>query len=288
MFRRLYTVILFTIAFCSSQIATAQCNTPTLSVFDIVADSATVSWIPVGAVLNYEYAILPATSPQPTTGTPTISTSVRVGGLMPGTGYKAWLKANCTSTIASAWGSITFSTTPCGTPSTINIAGVSGDSADISWTSVSPGANYQYYIDTLSTTPSTGTNISTNSVRVKGLLPAKTYYVFVRTFCGGSSYSAWSASQSFFTPFPVGINNIAPSMAIAVYPNPVTYILTIHTSDNNTTGNITIYNAVGKAITTFSIGNSPLQFDMSGYPAGMYLLKYNHASGTGLTKILKR
>lgn len=268
------------------QTAKAQCNVPSLSVFNIISDSASLSWTTSGAVLNCEYAVLPASSSQPTAGTASTGTSIRVGGLLPGTAYKAWIKANCTGSVASAWGSVSF-TTPCGVPSTITISNIQGDSADISWTSVSPGANYQYAVDTLSSPPSNGTNISTNSTRIKGLKPAKIYYVFVRTDCGNSVYSYWSSYQSFFSAFATYIPAII-NQKISVYPNPVTDVVTVSLPGVATNASVTIYNALGSTLCTIQASTTTIQADLSKYPSGIYTLKYTDDSGCSYTKLLKR
>lgn len=268
--------------------ASAQCNTPTLSIPFVSSDSVFISWTTSGAVMNIEYAILPASAPQPTSGTPSTGTNAGKGGLSANTAYKVWIKANCSSTVASAWGSISFST-PCGVPSTISVANVQGDSADISWTSVSPGANYQYSVDTIASTPSTGTDVSTNSVRKKGLLPAKTYYVYVRTDCGGGSYSFWSSSKSFFTQFAANVNGEKLNMEnIAVYPNPATNTITVSVRGYHPDASVTIYSLNGTMLSTQSVNSNTVQMDISNYPAGLYILKYNDAVNNKLFKLTKQ
>jgi hypothetical protein len=267
----------------------AQCNTPTLSILAIVADSVSLSWTTSGSVTNIEYAVLPASAPQPSTGTTSTGTSAGVGGLAAGTAYKAWIKANCPgSPSSSAWSATTFST-PCGVPSTIAVSNVQGDSADISWTAVSPGANYQYVVDLASAPPASGTSINTNSTRVKGLLPAKTYYVFVRTDCGGGSYSFWSASQSFFTKFPTSLQNTQSIIddILLVYPNPATSTATITIQNYTSDSKITVYNMSGTTMTSLPVTSAHTQLDLSLYPAGLYIVKYTDLYGSYYKKMLK-
>jgi hypothetical protein len=276
------------ILICLYGAASAQCNTPTLSLPFISPDSVFISWTTSGAVMNIEYAVLPASAPQPTTGTTSVGTNAGINGLSANTAYKAWIKANCSSTSSSVWGSISFST-PCGVPSTINVTNVRGDSADISWTSVSPGANYQYSVDTLSSAPASGTGVSTNSVRVKGLLPAKTYYVYVRTDCGGGSYSFWSSAASFFTQFPTNVNGEKLNKGnISIYPNPATNVITVSVQGNLSNAAITLYNMNGAALATQTINNNSVSIDISTYPTGLYILKYTDAVGSKVLKLTKQ
>lgn len=284
---RRYILLIFAFTSFASN-TQAQCNTPTLSILAIVADSVSLSWTTSGSITNIEYAVLPASAPQPTSGTPSTGANAGVGGLSAGTAYKAWIKANCPgSPSSSSWNSTTFST-PCGIPSTITVSNVQGDSADIAWTSVSPGANYQYVVDVATTPPASGTGVSNNSTRVKGLLPAKTYYVFVRTDCGGGSYSFWSSAETFFTKFPTSINNAqAGNNEVSVYPNPATNIVTITTKNYLPDSKITVCNTSGTVITSTSITSTYTQLDISHYPSGLYIVRYTDSNGFSYQKLLK-
>jgi hypothetical protein len=283
---RHYILLMFVFS-CFAFNTKAQCNTPTLSILAIVADSVSLSWTTSGSVTNVEYAVLPASASQPTSGTTSTGTSAGVGGLSAGTAYKAWIKANCPgSPSSSTWSSTSFST-PCGVPSTITVSNVQGDSADISWTAVSPGANYQYVVDLSSAPPASGTGVSANSTRVKGLLPAKTYYVFVRTDCGGGSYSFWSASQSFYTKFTTSITKSLNNEMIAISPNPATNMATITVQNYTPDSKITVYNASGSVITSMPVTTAHTQLDVNLYPTGVYIVKYADANRTYCQKLLK-
>lgn len=261
------------------------CTGTTLSVFDITADSVTLSWPTAGAVAGYEYEILPASAPQPTTGTVITGLSIRLGGLIPGTAYKAWQRTNCGGGQFSSWISISFST-PCGIPATIGISNVKGDSADINWTQVHPGANYQYAVDTLVSAPASGTPININNVRVKGLKPSKTYYVFVRTDCGSGIYSPW-ASTSFFTPWSVGVNNITNTPNdISIYPNPVTDILHFNFTIKEP-HLITVYNSTGSVMLSLTLDADATVADLTQLSSGLYFIKCTGKNSSNSFKILK-
>lgn len=91
----------------------------------------------------------------------------------------------------------------CVTPTGVSAANVTNSTATLNWTAPIAGntpAGYQYVVSTSSTAPTgAGTNIGTNSLNATGLLGNTTYYAFVRTDCGSSSYSSWSAAGSFTT-----------------------------------------------------------------------------------------
>ncbi len=276
-------IFTFIALFFGSMGAKAQCTGTTISVYDITADSATISWPAPGAVAGYEYAVLPATSPQPTTGTVTINLNVRVGALTPGLAYKAWHRTNCGGGQYSSWISLSFST-PCGTPATINITNVKGDSADVSWTQVSPGANYQYFADTLSVNPANGTNVNTNSTRLKGLLPGKTYYTFVRTDCGNGVYSPWT-SASFFTKWTSSINSTVPTDAITIYPNPANDWLYIK-APLGKVFTVNIYNYAGVLVLSEN-GINRNTINISNLQSGLYFVKLTGENTLNTFKIEK-
>lgn len=266
--RIIYLLITFILLY--HHTAQAQCTGTTISVFDITTDSATISWPAPGAVAGYEYAVLPATAAQPTSGTTIINLNVRVGGLLPGQGYKAWHRTNCGGGQYSSWTSISFSTVACGIPATINVTGVRGDSADISWTQINPGANYQYVVDTLSTTPPAGTAINANNTRIKNLKAGKTYYVFVRTDCGSGVFSAW-ASTSFFTNWATEIHTTTTNDDIKAYPNPAANYIYIQ-NPSTQPSYITIRDARGQTVQSATISRNQGTIDIHKLPAGFYIL----------------
>ena len=96
---------------------------------------------------------------------------------------------------------------PCsGNPSVITVTLTSQTTSTVSWTAASPApANgYQYYLFTSSTFPtsvtgSTAAGITT--VNLTGLTPLTTYYVWVRSNCGGAlGQGVWIGPISFTQP----------------------------------------------------------------------------------------
>jgi hypothetical protein len=92
----------------------------------------------------------------------------------------------------------------CFVPASITATPTSSTAATIAWSAPGGGtapSNYQYTIATNSTPPSgSGTIVGGTSTPVTGLAPNTTYYVYVRSFCGGTDYSSWAGPISFTTP----------------------------------------------------------------------------------------
>ena len=94
-------------------------------------------------------------------------------------------------------------TPSCVTPTSLASSNLTATSATISWSAPALGTTptgYEYVVSTSNTTPaSAGTAVTTTTASITGLSATTTYYVFVRSYCGGSDYSAWSSSVSFTT-----------------------------------------------------------------------------------------
>ena len=77
-----------------------------------------------------------------------------------------------------------------------------GTSANISWSAAPgpPSGGYQFAVQTSAVAPASGTPFAGLSTAVGGLIANTTYYLFVRSDCGGGIFSGWS-SISFFTGY---------------------------------------------------------------------------------------
>ena len=143
------------------------------------------------------------------TGTITIPGATATGN------YRMRVVANWSSTNPAACGSTTYSEAEdyiitvsapptCYAPENLTATVTSNTSGDVSWTAPSSGTSpvgYEYVISTSNTTPTgagTATTLTTNSFT--GLTPDTTYYVFIRSNCGGSDFSNW-AMTSFLTGY---------------------------------------------------------------------------------------
>lgn len=109
----------------------------------------------------------------------------------------------------------------CPTPNSLVVSNVGTTSATVSWSASShPSSGTDYYLSNTnsapldSTTP-TGNQAEGNSLSLSSLTPATTYYVWLRSNCGSSVYSPWSASATFTT-------NCVPVTLLSEYFDAVT------------------------------------------------------------------
>ncbi|MCZ8298544.1 MAG: GEVED domain-containing protein [Flavobacterium sp.] len=135
----------------------------------------------------------------------------------------------------------------CLQPTAVSVANITATTALLSWTAPSPAPSngYVYYVSTSPTTPSfdqaptgaTGPGVTVTTLT--GLAGSTTYYVWVRTNCGGGDFGEWvalnNAGNPFFTTLPPPPAYCTPSGAsFPQDPNGITNV-TIG-SINNTTG----------------------------------------------------
>lgn len=111
-----------------------------------------------------------------------------------------------TSTTFSGTFNICATSPSCYTPSVSAATSITTTTATINWApnpGGPPSGGYQYVYSTTNTAPGgPGTAAAGTSANLTGLTQNTTYYVFVRGFCGGTDYSAWSPSGSFTTIIP--------------------------------------------------------------------------------------
>lgn len=103
---------------------------------------------------------------------------------------------------------LTYTWTPptCFAPLAVTLTASTSTSATIGWTApaTAPAAGYDVYYSTSATPPTVGTvpnqtGITGTSTVISPLLPATTYYVWVRSKCSATNPSGWT-SISFITP----------------------------------------------------------------------------------------
>lgn len=97
----------------------------------------------------------------------------------------------------------------CIEPTGVTSSAITPTTATISWAAAvpAPGSGYQYEIRTSGAALSGATGLTTSGTTAAGVVTANitglsgntTYYVYVRSDCGSSDYSAWTSSYSFTT-----------------------------------------------------------------------------------------
>ncbi|UGS20197.1 T9SS-dependent choice-of-anchor J family protein [Flavobacterium cyclinae] len=99
---------------------------------------------------------------------------------------------------------LTFTPPSCSAPSGFVASNLTTTSATISWNAATPvpSTGYEYYYSNVNTAPAgAGTPTASLTDNLSGLTPNTTYYVWLRSDCGGGNFSAWVGPFTFFTGY---------------------------------------------------------------------------------------
>lgn len=109
----------------------------------------------------------------------------------------------------------------CSAPDSVTASSVTSNSATVSWAAVSGVSSYELYSSTSPAAPAgstmpTYTGITAVTKDLTGLSPGTSYYVWVRSDCGGGSVSDWSLINADFitdcayadTPYTEDFNSV--------------------------------------------------------------------------------
>ncbi|MGP8214463.1 MAG: T9SS type A sorting domain-containing protein [Bacteroidia bacterium] len=101
------------------------------------------------------------------------------------------------------------------------------------------------------------------------------YYYTVTSFDNQAATSASEYATPVLASPPLGIKTNYPvNGSLKIYPNPTTGKFTVQLSSVSGQPSIEIYNILGeKVYSQFTIHNSPFTIDLSGQPAGIYIVK---------------
>jgi hypothetical protein len=128
----------------------------------------------------------------------------------------------------------------CLPPSTLANTLVSATAVNHSWTAPAtpPASGYEWAVTTSATAPASGTTTTATTASSTGLTTGSTYYLHVRSNCGGGVYSSWQTSA----PFTLNYCTPAPTSVDGVGITNVTYG-TVNNTTGAETGNYGDYSA---------------------------------------------
>jgi len=160
--------------------------------------------------------------------------------------------------------------TTCFPPTLLTASQIGPNSANIGWTApaANPSGGYQYYYSTSSTTPLASDSPSgtvpagTLVTTIASLNPSTTYYYWVRSSCGGSDFSQWSAVGSFTTTTPPCTP--VPSSVDGTGITNVTFG-TINNTTSNETGNYGNFSNLFNYVSQTQPANITLTYSTAGF-----------------------
>ena len=157
------------------------------------------------------------------------SSHVTITGLLPGVNYNVRVQAMCSATTYSDWSeTIAFSTPVCQPVTNVQVAGVTSNSAVVSWSPASEETSWIISYGYQGFDQGTGAEITvaTTSSTITGLEPDRDYDVYVRAACTDDIYSDWTGT-GFTTLTHTGITPVDGSFTCSIYPNPTSGATTI-------------------------------------------------------------
>ena len=184
-----------------------------VTVDDVTATSATVSWLPGGHEVSWNTYLSPVAMTDAALETAAYDTvtsfTKALTGLTDDTDYHFYVRSICDSATTSSWVDATFTTVAiCVAPNGLQVDSVTNSEAFIRWSSSNEGFNDASYevayglsatFDltlpaTYQIVPATGTSIA-----LSGLSANSRYTFAVREVCDATYTSRWSQTAGFLT-----------------------------------------------------------------------------------------
>ena len=195
------------------------CGDPTgLTSSNITTSGATVSWVAVTNATSYtvDYK-LTSSGTWTNVATGTTNTSVPITGLSSGTTYDWRVRATCSGGSGNYVAAQFTTNVVCNAPSGLSTSAITSSSATVSWSTVSGAANYDvdYKLTTTQTWTSAATATTSTSVNITNLNPSTTYDWRVRSNCGASGSSGYSAGQFTTTAIVTCPDQYEPNNTLA-------------------------------------------------------------------------
>lgn len=255
-----------------------SCDTPTNVQVNAASNSANVSWTSTESSWVVEYKLATASN---WTASPTLTTTTyNITGLTASTNYVVRVKSVCDASNESDWSAeIPFSTL-AGDVTTYTITATATGPGSITPSgtiTVQEGTDI-----TFSFTANEGATTQQLLVdNIETPIPANDEYTF-------SSVVANHTIEVIFAE-ETSIEEIDLDAAVLLFPNPATSHIEIRLSNDlliNST--LEIYDVYGRKIATQMMNNTSAQVDISGYSAGMYLVRISNDNGVVVKNFIKK
>ncbi|TXF91487.1 T9SS type A sorting domain-containing protein [Neolewinella aurantiaca] len=252
--------------------------------------SATVSWEADANSYILEYGPAGYLIGTGTTISDVTQTMLEIENLEASNSYDYYVRSSCDGDVKSAWaGPFRFATLdPCGPPTNITTFEVGPTTASIAFDA--PETVNQFDLQWGFSNFSLGTGIVVNSdidTFNLSFLPSSTdFQYYVRSNCEDDFglQSLWIGPYSFRTESPVSTNSIAGLERFIVSPNPASdhVKVAILTTKVLGTGQLEVRTMTGQLISSRPLnlqGSVSEQFDVSEFPAGLYLISVATKTG---------
>jgi len=202
-----------------------------------------------------------------------VGTAKTFTGLAPNTQYTVGVRSLCNDTL------LTYTVTTldtvadvCNVPQNVGVTGVTATTATVSWTAINGAAGYEVRLvhgNNVSTATTTQATYTFDSLSAE-----QNYAVSVRTVCDAASqsYSDWSNEVTFTTL--TGIDDVAASVTIDLYPNPASTEANITVLGINGRVQVAVVDMNGRTVSTFEAeADRTVKVDVSQLAHGAYFVR---------------
>lgn len=265
-----------------------ECGDPTgLTVSDIEAAQATISWNAVSGALSYKLRVREVGTSTWLYNTIVAPTTMKVRtNLQPNTDYEYSLKTICSDGSSTGYGPNSNFTTldyPCDNPSIISSANIMATEATIIWDAQPNAIKYKVKVRPVGTsTWDFHTVWAPTTFKVKtGLTPGTDYEYKVKTVCSLNSPLSWNGFFYFTTTGSepgARLTSNDVDQLINVFPNPTTGAITVILGDAEQ-ASVVVRNVHGQIISRKAVsGSTRVELEIEG-AVGMYSVEVITDSG---------
>ena len=243
-----------------------------------------------GTTFTVEYKLPSATTWTVATTTATTSPYTITSGLTACTEYQVRVKANCSTTLLSAYSNTTAFTTagcvPCPLPTNLNVTAITTTSGTATWTGTAASYTVQYKLALSSTAPWTTVTTTTNSYAITGLSLCKYYIVRVAANCPPNNALVFTNTKTFKTTGCILAPSNTADQSMIVAPNPGLNVLNIsYIVENEGVVKIDIINAQGQVVNRLMNENLSAGYyqntfnEVEALTSGIYFISMQSADG---------
>ena len=265
------------------------CTVPeNLAVSNVAANSAVVSWTPVGLESTWNVQYKETSASSWTVVSNVSAPSYMLTNLQSNTSYQVQVQANCGSEESGWTGVVSFTTMndQCPNPTNLHLVDTTNVSATLDWTQGSGMAN-EWTINYRKVTEDIWNMqmANTHPFELQGLEPGVSYLAQVVAHCTNGLFSDPS-NDITFTTATVGIENYELSQT-AIYPNPTTGEFRIQNSEVRIQS-VEVYDVYGKLLISIEVDDHTATVDASGFASGVYFARIYTDKGMVTKRIVKK
>lgn len=265
------------------------CSVPeSLTVSNVGANSATLSWTPVGLESHWNLQYKEASATTWTLVSNLSSPSYFLTNLQSNTAYQVQVQAVCGAGESGWTSSASFTTMNdlCPEPTNLHLVDTTNVSATLDWTQSAGTAN-EWTINYRKVNEEVWNMqmANTHPYELQGLESGASYMAQVVAHCTNGLFSEPSNTITFTTA-TVGVENYELGQT-TIYPNPTTGEFRIQNAEISIQS-VEVYDVYGKLLISMEVNDHAAMVDASGLASGVYFTRICTDRGVITKRIVKK